>query len=429
MKANVLLVDDDQHMRIAIKESLSRAGYAVSVAEDGVKAIGQIGKHPFDLVITDVKMPEIGGMEILKHIKRDLPYLPVILITAYGTVQDAVKVIKEGAFDYIQKPFDKEALYKVIERALGARNGSIVCESKAMKDVFSRALRIAGSDETVLLTGESGVGKEVVARYIHENSTRKDNPFIGVNCAALPDTLLESELFGYEKGAFTGANTRKPGKFEVADKGTILLDEVTEIDLRLQAKLLRVLQEKELEVLGGKASKKIDARVIATTNRDIRDIVREGKLRQDLYYRLNVLPVHIPALRERKDDIPELVACFLKKYSKGMDIRVEEKAMEYLMNSRWDGNVRELENVVARACVLSNYSVIKKMHLEEMYEGGPSGNGSIRDIETRMILDTLRAKGGNRTRAAVELGINVRTLRNKLREFREEGIEIPGERN
>ncbi len=256
MKTNVLVVDDDNHMRIALKESLVRAGYNVALAEDGRKAMVEIDRNIFDLVITDVKMPHLGGIDLLKAIKETSPLMPVILMTGYGTVKDAVQVIKEGAYDYIQKPFNTDMLYSVVRRALGVNNGKIIFTSRAMKEVLQKAQRVAGSDATVLVLGESGVGKEVISRYIHESSDRSRMSFVAVNCAALPENLLESELFGYEKGAFTGALSRKPGKFELADKGTILLDEITEMDLKLQAKLLRVLQEKEVEVLGSRSPRR-----------------------------------------------------------------------------------------------------------------------------------------------------------------------------
>ncbi|HEY3277583.1 MAG TPA: sigma-54 dependent transcriptional regulator [Syntrophorhabdaceae bacterium] len=426
MRTNVLVVDDDYHMRLALTESLSKAGYAVSVAEDGMEAVEAVRQKPFDVMISDVKMPRLNGMELLSQVKEMSPLLPVILITGYGTIQDAVRVIKEGAFDYIQKPFNTETLYNVVKRALTVNSGRIVYASREMKAVLMKAERVAKSDTTVLVLGESGVGKELISRYIHENSDRQGKPFVAVNCAALPENLLESELFGYEKGAFTGANIRKPGKFELADRGTILLDEVTEMDFRLQAKLLRVLQEKEIEILGGKFPRKVDARVIAATNKNMAKLVEEGKFREDLYYRLNVFPVLVPPLRERREDIPELVAYLLKKYSKGMDTRIDKEAMEYLKAQPWKGNVRELENTIARACILSNYSVIKVTDLksgDDAREAAPGG--SVKEMETKLILDALKSVRGNRTRAASILGITVRTLRNKITEYREMGIEVP----
>jgi DNA-binding NtrC family response regulator len=370
-------------------------------------------------------MPHMNGIDLLKHIREEHPLLPVILVTAYGTIQDAVSVIKEGAFDYIQKPFNTETLYSVVKRALGVNGGKIIYSSRVMRDVFLKAERVAKSDTTVFVLGESGVGKELVARYIHENSDRSKNAFVAVNCAALPENLLESELFGYEKGAFTGALSRKMGKFEVADKGTILLDEVTEMDFRLQAKLLRVLQEREIEVVGSKYPKKVDVKVIATTNRNINKMVEEGKFREDLFYRLNVFPIVVPPLRERKEDIPELVAHFLHKHSKGTDMRINEEAMTFLMENNWKGNVRELENNIARACILSNYSVIKLTHLQEMVSVKNTPHGSVKEMETNLILDALKSYKGNRTKAASMLGITVRTLRNKIKEYKDMGINIP----
>ncbi len=425
MRPNVLVVDDDYHMRIALRETLSKAGYAVALAEDGSGAMTEVRKRIFDLVITDVKMPKTNGIDLMRLVREEMPYLPVILITAYGTVQDAVTVIKEGAFDYIQKPFSADALYSVVKRALGQQDGKIVCRSKAFRDVLAKAERVARSDATVLVLGESGVGKEVVSRFVHERSDRSDKPFVAVNCAALPENLLESELFGYEKGAFTGALARKLGKFELADKGTILLDEITEMDLRLQAKLLRVLQEREIEVVGAKFPKKVDVRVIATTNRNLAKYVEEGKFREDLFYRLNVFPILVPPLRERREDIPALVAHLLKKYSKGMDVRVEDDAMAFLKERNWKGNVRELENTVARACILSNSSVIKLAHLEEMDFMKDAQVGSVREMEMKLIIDALKSVNGNRTKAAALLGITARTLRNKIKEYREMGIEVP----
>lgn len=430
---NILVIDDDYHMRAALTEVLAEAGYGVCSAEDGRLAMESIRKAPYDLVITDVKMPHLNGIDLLGRIKKEQCSLPVIVMTAYGTVEHAVNAIKEGAFDYIQKPFDAEALYEIVQRALGLDSGKIVCSSRSMRDVLLRAQQVAKSDATVLVMGESGVGKELISRYIHENGDRKDMAFVAVNCAALPENLLESELFGYEKGAFTGAATRKPGKFELADKGTILLDEITEMDLKLQAKLLRVIQEREVEVIGSRYPKKIDIKVIATTNRNLNKFVEEGKFREDLFYRLNVFPILVPPLRERREDIPQLVAYLLKKYARGMDMRIDQEAMSHLIQRNWKGNVRELENAIARACILSDYKVIKLVHLEEPVTGRDSGVdalsrdavGSVRAMEMKLILDALKTMNGNRTRAASVLGITSRTLRNKIREYRDMGFAVP----
>ncbi len=424
--SQILVVDDDYHMRLALKESLSRVGYGVALAEDGAAACEAMKKAAFDLIITDVRMPRKNGFDVLASIKDGLSFVPVIIVTAYATIQDAVRAIKEGAFDYIQKPFDTETLYAVVKRAMGLNAGKIIYASRCMKEVLVNAEKVARTDATVLIQGESGVGKELVAKYVHERSPRAGGPFVAVNCAALPENLLESELFGYEKGAFTGALSRKPGKFELADGGTLLLDEVTEMDLRLQAKLLRVLQEREIEVLGSRRPTRVDVRVVATTNRDIRRAVEEGKFREDLYYRLNVFPLTVPPLRERKEDIPVLVAYFLKKYAKGLDVRVAEEAIVFLKEKSWKGNVRELENTIARACILSDYSVITLSHLadQESARKDPAPS-SVRDMEMKLIIDTLKSVGGNRTHAASLLGITVRTLRNKIREYRGMGIPVP----
>ena len=430
---NILVVDDDYHMRVALSEALMKAGYEVTAAEDGRVAMESVKKSRCDLVITDVKMPYINGIDLLGRIKKEQCSLPVIVITAYGTVEHAVNAIKEGAFDYIQKPFDTETLYGIVQRALGLDSGKIVCSSRAMKEVLLKAKAVAKTDATVLVMGESGVGKELISRYVHESGQRREMAFVAVNCAALPENLLESELFGYEKGAFTGAAARKPGKFELADKGTILLDEVTEMDLRLQAKLLRVLQEREVEVIGSKYPKKVDVKVIATTNRNLARLVQEGKFREDLYYRLNVFPIVVPPLRERREDIPELAAHLLKKYARGTDTRISAEAMDYLMQKGWKGNVRELENAIARACILSDYTVIKPAHLQDPCDesgqaapGTPvDGVGSVREMEMKLILEALKSMNGNRTKAASVLGITSRTLRNKIKEYRDLGVAVP----
>ncbi|MGD0229870.1 MAG: sigma-54 dependent transcriptional regulator [Syntrophorhabdales bacterium] len=430
---NILVVDDDYQMRVALTEALTHAGYDVCGAEDGRVAMESLKRSASDLVITDVKMPFVNGIDLLGRIRKEWSSLPVIVITAYATVEHAVNAIKEGAFDYIQKPFDTVTLYEVVKRALGLDSGKIACSSRAMKDVLLKAQQVAKSDTTVLVMGESGVGKELISRYIHESGERREMPFVAVNCAALPENLLESELFGYEKGAFTGAVARKPGKFEVADRGTILLDEVTEMDLRLQAKLLRVLQEREVEVIGSKYPKKVDVKVIATTNRTIARLVEEGKFREDVYYRLNVFPIVVPPLRERREDIPELVAHLLKKYARGTDTRIDREAMSYLTERAWRGNVRELENTIARACILSDYTVIKRAHVQDPAEerdaaaGRISGEtvGSVREMEMKLIIEALKSMNGNRTRAASVLGITSRTLRNKIKEYRDLGLAVP----
>lgn len=424
MDARILVIDDDPQMRLALSEALGKAGFSVYTAEDGNTARELMSKSCFDLVITDVRMPGGDGFDILRYVKEKFPFLPVILITAYASVDSAVSAMKAGAFDYVEKPFSIDSLYSKVKRALGDGSGRIVFKSRKMKEVILAAKKVAKTDFTVFIIGESGVGKELISRFIHEMSNRKDKPFIPVNCASIPETLLESELFGFERGAFTGATYRKAGKFELADGGTILLDEITEMDMRLQSKILRVLQEKEIEVIGSKYPKKVDVRVIATTNRDVRKLVEEGKFREDLFYRLNVFPIYVPPLRERKEDIPPLVEHMIKKYSQGKDVRIEDQAMEYLMSKEWKGNVRELENAIARACILSDYSVIKVEHLKELELNEVSRAGSLEEMEIKMILETLKLTGGNKSKAARILGITARTLRNKLKAYSKMGLNL-----
>ena len=410
-----------------------KAGYEVAAAEDGRAAMESVKQRACDLVITDVKMPYINGIDLLGRIKKEQCSLPVIVITAYGTVEHAVNAMKEGAFDYIQKPFDAETLYGVVQRALGLDSGKIVCSSRAMKEVLLKAKAVAKTDATVLLMGESGVGKELISRYVHENSERREMAFVAVNCAALPENLLESELFGYEKGAFTGAVTRKPGKFELADKGTILLDEATEMELRLQAKLLRVLQEREVEAIGAKYPKKVDVKVIATTNRNLARLVQEGKFREDLYYRLNVFPIVVPPLRERREDIPELAGHLLKKYARGTDTRISAEAMEYLMQRRLEG---ERQGAGER-----DRQGVHPLGLHRHQARAPSGPGRGGRVAGGRVDYGRRGLGerdgdeadpgcaesmnGNRTKAASVLGITSRTLRNKIKEYRDLGVAVP----
>lgn len=424
MEARILVVDDDPQMRLALSEALRKVGYSVSTAQDGRTGKELISKGHFDLVITDVRMPGSDGFDLLRHIKEKFPLLPVILITAYASVDSAVSAIKAGAFDYVEKPFSVESLYSKVKRALGDGNGKIVFKSTKMKEVILAAKKVAKTDLTVFIMGESGVGKELISRFIHEMSERRDKPFVPVNCASIPETLLESELFGFERGAFTGATYKKIGKFELADGGTILLDEITEMDIRLQSKILRVLQEREIEVIGSKYPKKVDVRIIATTNRDVKKLVDEGKFREDLFYRLNVFPIYIPPLRERKEDIPPLVEHLIKRYSQGRDVRIEDSAMEYLLSRDWKGNVRELENAIARACILSDYSVIKVEHLKQLESKEAEIKGSLEEMEMKMILETLKRTGGNKTKAAKILGITPRTLRNKLKAYSRMGFCI-----
>ena len=457
MKRKILVVDDEPLMQEFLLEALERQNsYEVGLAENGKEALKKIQSHSFQLVISDIRMPDISGMDLLEKVKKIDPNCGVILITAYGTVQMAVQAMKQGAFDFITKPLNIDQIEMVVDKYFKYKDlqiensylkdeinrqygfANIVGKSEKMMRVFEIVEMVAQSKATVLINGPSGTGKELIAKAIHYNSGRRDKPFIKTNCAALPDGLIESELFGHEKGAFTGAIRSAKGRFELADGGTLLLDEISEMSLPLQAKLLRVLQEKEFEKIGSPETMQVDVRIIATTNRDLKEEVKKGNFREDLYYRLNVVPIMLPSLRERKDDIPLLIEYFIRKYSKDNSKEItgiDKNALKLLMKYNWPGNVRELENTIERAVVISKDPILTAQHFltfnafEEDWQGENStwqGNTkNLKEIERRKILEVLRETNGNRTRAAEELGISVRTLRNKLREFREEGIEIP----
>jgi DNA-binding NtrC family response regulator len=437
MGEELLVVDDEPQMLIAINETLRRRGYRITTAGSGMEALCRLREKYYQLVITDMRMPEVSGLDLLRKVKSLAPQTPVILLTAYGTIQNAVDAMRDGAFDYLLKPFSSESLERVVRRALDAsprRNERASRAILTQDPVFSRTLeqasQAAGSSATILIEAESGTGKELMARMLHSKSPRASNAFIAVNCAALPESLLESELFGFEKGAFTGAGVSKPGKFELANHGTLLLDEIGEMAPILQAKLLRVLQEKEVDRIGGKAPVEIDVRIIATTNRDLLSLVRDGDFREDLYYRLNVVRLTIPPLRERPDDIPLLVDLFCKRYGRDLaGIGLSEEALRKLVRHSWPGNVRELENTVQRAAALCSGSVIQPEDLllnkeecapapnPKSVDLGLSGGVTMREMERQLICRTLEDTGGNRTRAAKCLGISLRTLRNKLNEF------------
>lgn len=459
-KKKILVVDDEMIMRESIQEALLSGGYDVTVADNGLKAKEIIQKQDFDVVISDIKMPELTGLELLRYVKGVSPDTLVILMTAFGTIETAIEAMRYGAFDYLTKPFSIDALEVVLKKAfihleILMENrylrtsldekfdlSSFIGESKCMKSVFDIIRKVANSKATVLVRGESGTGKELVARSIHYASPRKHKPFIKVNCAALSAGLLESELFGHEKGAFTGALSRKIGRFEMADGGTILLDEVSEIDINLQAKLLRVLQEREFERVGGGNSIEVDVRIIATTNRNLEKSVKDGKFREDLFYRLNVVPVCLPSLRERKSDISLLMDSFLAKYAVENNKKLrgfEDGVADLLKTYEWPGNVRELENAVERAVVLSGGELLLKEHFEmwlpktsfsaaekgavsdSAAEGYESGK-TLADIEREYILQSLKENEGNKTRTARQLDISVRTLRNKLDEYKKKDL-------
>ncbi|MFV0275745.1 MAG: sigma-54-dependent transcriptional regulator, partial [Parahaliea sp.] len=359
-KLNVLIVEDDSTLRDALCDTVRFAGDEAVAAAHGEEALEQLRSHPVDLVISDVQMDRMSGEELLQTLRGAYPELPVVMITAHGSVRNAVEAMQRGASDYLLKPFEAPVLLDLLDRfrpRAQAADG-MVAEDVAMRRICQLLEKVAHSDATVLLSGESGVGKEVLARHLHRSSNRNGEPFVAVNCAAIPENMLEATLFGYEKGAYTGAHQARPGKFEQANGGTLLLDEVSEMDLALQAKLLRVLQEKEVERLGGNRLIPLDVRVVATTNRDLRDEVAQGRFREDLFYRLNVIPVYVPPLRARSGDIEALALSFLSRYASGKPMSFSSEALAFLRTQPWRGNVRELENCVQRAALLADGGVI-----------------------------------------------------------------------
>jgi DNA-binding NtrC family response regulator len=435
--SRLLVVDDDIQMLSALEAALRHKGHTVETASNGIDAASKLENSASGVqaVITDLKMPGMDGIELLHHVRRTKPAIPVIVLTAFGTVQTAVEAMKAGANDFLAKPFSHQALDEILRKHVvavfsprsvsGPESGEFITQNPAMRSLLDQAAQAAKTQATVLVQAESGTGKELLARWIHSNSAVHSGPFVAVNCAALPDNLLESELFGYEKGAFTGANGFKPGKFELAQNGTILLDEIGEMAPILQAKLLRVLQEHEVDRVGGKRPIPIRIRVIATTNKDLRKLIARGQFREDLFFRLNVVPLRIPALRERKDDIPVLTQYFSKKYGGDSDVQADEETIGLLERYGWPGNVRELENVVHRAFALRGRLKITPADLfdhsvESAESAGLQAGQSVGEMERKLILTTLDQTNGNRTHAAKLLGISLRTLRNKLREYRVE---------
>ena len=470
MSEKVLIVDDKQMMRDSVGATLQRAGYTVVAASDGSGALDAVARHRPAAVVTDLKMPEMDGLELLTRMRQADDQLPVVLMTAYGTVNDAVRAMKDGAFDFIQKPFENDQLVMIVHRAVEHRRllqenaalksevqrdermPALIGQSPAMRHVAQQIQRIARSHGTVLITGESGTGKEVVARTLHAHSPRSDRVMLCLNCAALSSNLLESELFGHEKGAFTGADQLRKGRFELAHGGTLMLDEISEIGPELQAKLLRVLQEGQFERVGSSTSMDVDVRVVATTNRDLSRSIASGDFRQDLFYRLNVLPVQLPALRERTEDIPLLVEHFLRKVAMregGEPKRFDDAAIDALKHYRWPGNVRELENICERASVLSKGAVIDasliapwlgsgdapaaaEPALTDVDAGGgvataapprvSAGPRKLEEVERDQIVQALQHYAGNRQRTAEALGIGVRTLGLKLKKWKEQNL-------
>ena len=442
----ILVVEDDAALREAVSDTLELAGQSVLSVADGDEALQLLARQSVSLVVSDVRMLPIDGITLLREIRSRFPELPVVLMTAFGDVDRAVEAMRAGACDFLLKPFEPQALLEHVMRYRlpeSLDDERVIASDPASSSLFALARRVAQTDATVLLTGESGVGKEVVARYIHRNSARAGGPFVAINCAAIPDSLLEATLFGHEKGAFSGAQQAQAGKFEQAQNGTLLLDEITEMPLALQAKLLRVLQEREVERVGGKRPIALDIRVIATSNRDIADSVAKGLFREDLFYRLNVFPLLIPGLRQRHRDIVPLARHFLAAHGGRAGrprLRLSPAAEAALQRHSWPGNVRELENIIQRAVILAAGDLVDvdALHLAvdraidpQAIEGStePAGTQSVsaeashdmREVERAHILHTLQAVGGSRKLAGQRLGIPERTLRYKLRQYRMEG--------
>jgi len=447
-KGRILVVDDEASARHALSEILTDEGYQVKMAGDGFRAIAAAQEFLPDLVLTDLKMPGMDGMGLLARLKEVHPECSIVLMTAFGAVESAVAAMHAGAANYLTKPLNSDELLLVIERALEgaalrreARDlreklserydfSNIVGHSAEMRGVFKGVEQVAPSRATVLITGESGTGKELIASAIHHNSDRRDRPFVKLHCAALAETLLESELFGHERGAFTGADRRRVGRFELADGGTLFLDEIGEISPATQVKLLRVLQEHEFERVGGNQTVRVDVRLVAATNRDLKRLVQQGKFREDLYYRLNVINLHLPPLRERRDDIPALATHFVRRFASENNKQVERidaGAMRVLRAHKWPGNVRELENVIERAVVLVDGPVILTRHLPTELDEPQGEDGampripgaSLADLERYAILRTLEHVGGSTTQAAQMLGISVRKVQYRLRDYAE----------
>jgi two-component system response regulator FlrC len=444
-KTAVLVVEDDAELRDALCDTLSLAGYLAKTADNGATALDILSRENIALVVTDIQMPGMDGHTLLKQIKVQWPELPVVLMTAYGSIEMAVEAMRDGAVDYLTKPFEAEVLVATVGQYINdhTHESEMIAVDKRTCKLAELARRVAVSDATVMLTGESGVGKEVFARYIHAHSKRSNKPFVAINCAAIPDNMLEATLFGYEKGAFTGAYKAVPGKFEVAQGGTLLLDEISEMDASLQAKLLRVLQERQVERLGGNKVMELDVRVLATSNRNMADAVKAGNFREDLFYRLNVFPIQIPALRDRIADVIPMAERMLANHAQITDRPVPElsqAACEKLNTHSWPGNVRELDNVIQRALILQMDSEIgaDDIQFEILEQTGsmssmaaesqePATLGDeMKYHEFNRILSVLKSDNGNRKSAAEKLGISQRTLRYKLAQMREMGMSVPG---
>ena len=430
----VLIVEDDASLREALFDTLNSSEQPVLTAESGPAALDIIDQEPVGLVVSDLQMEPMDGATLLSKIREQYPTLPAVLMTAYGTIENAVDVMRKGAADYLVKPFEADELKAIVDKYIQAPAEDklpVAADASTVK-LLNVAERVARTEVTVTINGPSGCGKEVFARYIHDRSPRREKPFVAINCAAIPESMLEAVLFGYEKGAFTGATGAHAGKFEQAANGTLLLDEISEMDLALQAKLLRVIQEKEVERIGGRNVIPLDVRILATTNRDLRQYVADGKFREDLYYRLNVFPLHIPALRDRRDDILPLTEMLLQRHG-GKSLTLADCAKEALLAHDWPGNVRELDNLVQRTLILISGSEIRASDLtfEQAASDQQAADLSqgLRNREFQLIIDAMNAHAGKRSDVAAALGISPRSLRYKLARMREQGVAIPGERS
>lgn len=445
IKANILIVDDEKNIREGLRISLSKYGHNIYLAEDGIIALNILESNDIDLVITDLKMPNMDGESLMKEIMNNYFNIPVIILTGHGTIEKAVKLMHDGAYDFLTKPLNLEKLSLIVNRAISRRQliienrslqekikkteaGKIIGKSEKMNAIFEKIKQISNTKATILIQGENGVGKEVIANMIYEMSDRKDKPFIKVHCAALSESLLESELFGHEKGAFTGAIRHKKGRFELADKGTIFLDEIGEISQNIQIKLLRILQEKQFERVGGEETLEVDVRIISATNLDLKKEVEKGKFREDLYYRLNVIQINIPPLRDRKEDIPLFISNFISEISKENNRIIKEitsKAKSNLINYNWPGNVRELRNVLESAVLLSKNEIIDLDDLPPYIVNNENTDNVLKinlpskilDIEKNAIIATLKLTNGNKSKASELLGITRKTLLNKISDY------------
>jgi len=464
-RKQILVVDDEPNLRRVLRAQLERDGYDVHTSEDGEQALSLLTEHHIDLVITDLRMPKVDGMELLRRISALEDPMPVVMITAHGTVDTAVEALKMGAFDYITKPFDQEDVRTIVRKALRTQDLSateasrpsltgglqagrygIIGQSPSLLELYAVLDRVADTPTTVLVTGESGTGKELVARALHENSSRRDKPFIKVNCAAIPRDLMESELFGYERGAFTGAVGSKPGRFELATGGTLFLDEIGSIPVEMQVKLLRALQESEFERVGGVKTIRVDVRLVAATNTDIKKEIAAGAFREDLYYRLNVVPIRLPPLRERREDVPLLVEHFVRKFDARLSknvTRIEPEALQILSEHPWPGNIRELENVIERAVLFCDGDALRPIDLpselnprtpdppatapvpKSPLPASPSHSDGLKEqvkaamsrLERELIVKALEQTGGNVTHAARLLKISRKGLQLKMKEL------------